>query len=79
FEVHFWGSAKFDKVEQLIRNAERFARDYGKRVRERVLVSYFGYELREDEIQEVREHGIKLLTAKELRDVQRKTKMYLGF
>ena len=79
FEVHFWGKAKFNKIKQLIRNARKFAREYNTKIKEKIMVSYFGYELTEKEVQEIRKLSIKLMTAKELRELQKKTKINLGF
>ncbi|MEX2690435.1 MAG: ATP-binding protein [Candidatus Njordarchaeum guaymaensis] len=79
FEVHFWGKARFYKVKQLIKNTEKFVKEYNKRVKERILISYFGYKLSEEEIQQIKKRGIKLLTAKELREIQSKINVKLGF
>lgn len=79
FEIHFWGKARYNKVLQLIKNAELFAKDYGKRIKEKVLISYFGCELTNKEKEKIKEQGIKLLTSKELREIQKKTGVKLGF
>ena len=79
FEVYFWGKAGFYKVKQLIKNTEKFVKEYNKRVKERILISYFGYKLSEEEIQQIKKRGIKLLTAKELREIQSKINVKLGF
>ena len=79
FEAHFWGKARFDKIKQLIKNTRKFAREYEIEIKEKIIVSYFGYELTEKELQQIRKLNIKLMTAKELRKLQKKIKINLGF
>jgi len=79
FEMHFWGKARISKVNQLIKNAEKFSKEYERKIKEKILISYFGYELKEREIREIKRKEIKLLTAKELREIQKRTKIHLGF
>ena len=79
FEAHFWGEARYDKIKQLKKNAEKVAEELGKEIKEKILASYFGFKLTENEKKKIKQEKIKLLTAKELREIQKKIKINLGF
>lgn len=76
-EAHFWGAAGRDKVEQALRCSEVVRKYFSLPVRDVWVVSYFGFS--EDAIERARETGVKLLSARELREIQRYTGIYLGF
>ena len=76
-EAHFWGPADINKVNQLIRNAEFVEKDLGLEVIDKILVSYFGF--KEKTIEKARTENVKLFSAKELKEIQKRAHMYWGF
>jgi len=76
-ECHFWGSAKEDKIYQLLKCTRYVEENLGLEVADRILISYYGFEDKTTEL--ARRHNIKLLAAPQLRDIQKKTGKNWGF
>ncbi len=76
-ECHFWGPAKREKIDQLLKNSEYVEQYLGLKVVDKILVSYFGFT--EDTIEVAKDKRIKLLAATQLREIQRKMGRYWGF
>ena len=76
-ECHFWGPAKGEKIGQLLDNAKYVEQNIGLKVKDRILISYFGFDERTIEL--AKEKNIKLLSATQLREIQKKTKKKWGF
>ena len=76
-ECHFWGPAKKDKIGQLLDNASYVEQNIGLKVKEKILVSYFGFN--EKTVELAKKKNIKLLLASQLREIQKKTRKNWGF
>jgi len=75
-EIHFGEPAEKRKVLQAIRNTE-IAREMGYNVKETLLISYFGF--KEEAVKEARKTNIKLLKEEQLRQIERKLGITIGF
>ena len=76
-ECHFWGPAKEEKIEQLLKNARYVEDNLGLKVVDKILISYFGFEAQTTNL--AKKQGIKLLAAQQLREIQKITKKNWGF
>lgn len=70
-EIHFWGKATYKKVKQLLKNVEKYKEAFTYPISNLLLISYFGFDLNEEEIDFVKKHKITLLSSKELKRIQK--------
>ncbi|MGQ4914714.1 MAG: AAA family ATPase [Candidatus Asgardarchaeia archaeon] len=70
-EVHFWGKATYKKVKQLLKNVEKYEKIFTYPISNLFLVSYFGFDLNDEEIEIVKKYKIALLSSRELKTIQR--------
>lgn len=75
-EIHFGEPAKKKKVLQAIRNSE-IVKEMGYKVIDTLLISYFGFE--KETLEEANKAGVKLLKEEQLRQIEKKLGISIGF